>query len=411
LYWAAYVGQDEMAKVLLSHNANINMPDKNGSTPLHVAVHLDRLSMVNLLLAHDWEASPKDNAGYTPRDWAEKLGLTEIAATLRRHGARGFIEHDTPLHRAAHGNNWGEVKKLLSEGADVNARNPLEATPLHDAAQFGSKDMILAMLKHGADINARDCNGHTPLHRAAMANVLIIVEVLLANNADVSIKDSEGHTALDLAKKGSDIAVILRHFVGEEDLSGAVIRGNVSEVKQLLKSNPELMNRVDGMGRTSLFWAVFVGQNELAKLLVDEGANVNIADNSGSTVLHLATRRTDLDIVKLLLAHKAEVNVTDNEGFTPADIAERAFNQKELVASFARMAAKGGSDHSQGYTQMLDSDLRNGSGTRFLKVMTQTHRISLVPRHFIGPRGAAKHLLSLFYWNTRPTSKQKTSTD
>ena len=59
---------------------------------------------------------------------------------------------------------------------------------------------------------------------------------------------------------------------------------------------------------------------EIAKLLLERGANVNIQDDSGRTPLHLAAFNKDPDMVKILL-HFGAANLCDRSGNTAVQLA------------------------------------------------------------------------------------------
>ena len=60
------------------------------------------------------------------------------------------------------------IRVLISEGADVNARDTIGWTPLMFAARFSSTPEIVALLlEKGAEVNVRSTDGWTPLMFAA----------------------------------------------------------------------------------------------------------------------------------------------------------------------------------------------------------------------------------------------------
>ena len=86
---------------------------------------------------------------------------------------------------------------LLSEGANVRARNRWGNTPLHSARNTEVAELLIAS---GADVNAKDKQDRTPLHRAASLGRTKVAELLIARGAVVDAKDKDGKTPLLLAK-------------------------------------------------------------------------------------------------------------------------------------------------------------------------------------------------------------------
>lgn len=70
---------------------------------------------------------------------------------------------NTPLVEAATHNRLDMVKLLLDSGADVNAANDRGDIPLHWAAARGNQEVVRLMILKGADVNARNNDGNTPL--------------------------------------------------------------------------------------------------------------------------------------------------------------------------------------------------------------------------------------------------------
>ncbi len=88
LHYVVSIGRKDMADLLLASKADINAKAKNGATPLYSAALHCRKDMVELLLAKGADVNASDNVGVSPLSLALGLGLTEVAAVLRRHGAK-----------------------------------------------------------------------------------------------------------------------------------------------------------------------------------------------------------------------------------------------------------------------------------------------------------------------------------
>jgi len=84
----------------------------------------------------------------------------------------------TPLHLAAQNCHTNVVELLLAKGAKINVTARDDATPLHLAAQEGCADVVTVLLHHAASINARDDKKRTPLTRAEQWHQDEIVQLL-----------------------------------------------------------------------------------------------------------------------------------------------------------------------------------------------------------------------------------------
>ncbi|CAF3254420.1 unnamed protein product [Rotaria socialis] len=111
----------------------------------------------------------------------------------------------------------------------------------------------------------------------------------------------------------------LNNFVNLSPIIVAVREGDLRYVKELLNSEPELIDRVDSFGRDLLTYAVQYQQIHILRYLLLEckpSANINIQANDGSTCLHRACYSDDgqqcnVDIVRLLLENNADVTRQD----------------------------------------------------------------------------------------------------
>lgn len=105
-------------------------------------------------------------------------------------------------------------------------------------------------------------------------------------------------------------------FSEKNELLSAVERGNITHVKQLLKSGFSV-NSKGFLGATALMKAALKGNEEMVKLLLDFGADIYVKDDGGATPLHYAVRAGNTKIVELLVKSGADVNVKDKLGFSP----------------------------------------------------------------------------------------------
>ena len=93
------------------------------------------------------------------------------------------------------------VKRLLKEGADVNASyGSVGETALLDAAQRGRLRIVRLLLENGADVNAESgLPGRTALMVAAKRGYLNVAKLLLEMGADANISEGKQGSAIQLS--------------------------------------------------------------------------------------------------------------------------------------------------------------------------------------------------------------------
>jgi quinoprotein dehydrogenase-associated probable ABC transporter substrate-binding protein len=196
---------------LLTHGAQGNSYDGEGSTPLISAVRSGSVEVATYLIEHKADANLTDRSGWTPLMWAAWGDNPALVKMLIAHGARvDATDHDglTPLAIAAQNAKIMSTRVLLDAGADVNA--PVTKggyTPLMLASRSGSNELATSLIEHGANVNATNSGGVTALMIASAGNRSAIARLLLKWGADVNARSEDGRTALTIAEDNSNVAV------------------------------------------------------------------------------------------------------------------------------------------------------------------------------------------------------------
>lgn len=107
----------------------------------------------------------------------------------------------TPLMYAAEYGDTEIAKALIQAKANINMKNKMGQTPLIYAARNGHIEIFMELIKAGASIDIKDNDGFTALMYAARTGYTAIAKALIQANASIDEKNIHGCTALDLSRK------------------------------------------------------------------------------------------------------------------------------------------------------------------------------------------------------------------
>ena len=350
LWEAAYWGRPAVVGLLLSRGANKETNFDGGSTPLHAAVEEGWVSarkwvaspfrykrmaisysyphptvgehavVMSLLLSAGSEVNVR-RRGLSPLDSAARSGNALFAGILREHGGVCFVETG-PLCGVSEAVTAETVCAAGTLPAGGRTQAALDAGLL-SAARGNDLAGACEYLRRGANIEAVDKRGSshdrrqgTPLMIASGGGRLELARFLLNNGANADAQP---------------LLPVVNHSTEEGFNLG--VPGYPQGVEIEARDKPPLM-LASGQGHL-----------ELAKLLLDRGANIDAADYRGRGALYEAAHGGWPNVVRMLLARGGNALVRDVWGETlirsAADGWNNIYHGRYRVAGFRKASASG----------------------------------------------------------------------
>jgi uncharacterized protein len=311
---AAMRGDKVAVLSLLKNKADVNVTQGDGSTALYWAVSRDDMPMARALIAAGANAN-----------------------------AAARIDSEPLLFAACRNGNPLMIALLLKAGANTNGANERGTTALMMAATSGNPDAVKTLLDHGADVNAKESvRGQTALMFAAAKNRGEVIRLLVAHHADMGVTTKvvktvrmhfspEGVVNLDEgtdnpgAKKAAGRPAEPASEEKDQE-SAAEAKGNADRKGSVdgkatpakgdgaAKPRREVGTQVVG-GMTALLYAARDNNMDAARTLVETGANVNQVEEAEKlSPLVIAIVNGHYELAKYLVDHGADPNVATVQG-------------------------------------------------------------------------------------------------
>ncbi len=357
LHIAAQAGNLEMTRLLLDLGADVTIGDNENSNALHVAAIGANTAVIDLLLAKGMDANSADVNGMTAVLFAGSRDKWDAVKYLASKGAKLDTRNSggtNLVHYAARRGNLDALKQLAAGGASLNCGpDQWGATPLAGAAQRGQVEVITFLLDNGADPNEVPPDGQSPLMNAAGAGKRDAVRLLLDKGADPKYRLNE-FTALMASLWHPDPEVVRMLLAAGADASltgstGSNILHRLAqtpnvpvEIARLLVEAGADPTKKNADGYTPLLLACERGSTGLVNYFASKGADATIAGGAlGATGLHAAAAKGYGDLAAFLIASGADVNAKDADGRAPLYYATR-YGNTEIAKALKAKGGKGG---------------------------------------------------------------------
>jgi ankyrin repeat protein len=254
-----------------------------------------------------------------------KAALAQIRAGADVNAAQP--DGTRPIQWAVFRVDYELLDALLAKKAKVDVANEFGSTPLAEAARLGDARMVRALLDAGAQVDKPNQDDETALMLAVKTGELPVVEMLINAGANVNAKETFHNQtplmwAADAPKNAGEIVKLLLS-------KGADFkpRALTSDWGSQITSEPRAQYRPVG-GLTALQYAARSGCYGCVDALIGAGAEVNYPTPEGVTPLMLALDNDHNDVARLLLDRGANPNLWDWWGRTPLYI---AIDRREAV--------------------------------------------------------------------------------
>jgi ankyrin repeat protein len=169
------------------------------------------------------------------------------------------------------------------------------------------------LVEGGGDYLSKDGYGETPFYRSCKEGLLNHVKFLI------------GLRGVNIFGKCN----------GTNSLYAAVFSGNIDIVKILVENgySASTINQQQVEGCTAFYCACQTSNLDIAQFLLDNGAEIDIPDEDGNTSLHSAVAKGKTGVFNFLLSRGANPLLTNNSGespFTYADTMKRTQMRKAM---------------------------------------------------------------------------------
>lgn len=258
--------------------------------------------------------------------------------------ARRVINYTDKLWNSIIEENEGLFFNQLNQpNRDFNAKDPDGNTPLHHAARSYDIRFLYGLLARGASVLEQNEENKTPAHVAAENG----------NAKGLSVLINENHDLIDVPDNGGNIPL---HYAAGKNALPEKPELLINAVKTILSFNSfvknqgkDIVNYENSSGSTPLHYAL---SEDIASLLIQNGADVNSKNNTGDTPLHFAIRNLRYNVASVLITNNSDVSSKNSSEKTPLHFAAQIDNARDLIDLLLEKGANINTKDTNGYTPL-----------------------------------------------------------
>ena len=315
LYDTAVVSDDtHWLDVLWTHSERVGVADKWRTVPVGEKMPVSWLDLIlSIAVSYnhprraEWAlargAKPNGEHAYSKRrpiDEALLHGHATIAELLRRHGANDAPPDDEVAFGIACRNfDRAEIRRL----AALHPEYLREADVMLTAARANRRELVELLLDLGMDVDVADQGDIRALNVAAGNGAIEVMKLLIERGADIDRPTKHYGGPLGFAGHFGQRAAAELLAPRSRDVHNLVWLGMKERLRELFAAAPQLANLVHfRSGLTPLFTLPLDEPTalDMAKFLLDHGADASLRGKDGDTPADAARKRGFASVAELL---------------------------------------------------------------------------------------------------------------
>lgn len=197
---------------------------------------------------------------------------------------------------------------LLAQGANHALEDEDGFTALELAIYFGKTEVAQILLNKGVFFDSDTLNHLLKYNKAIHVILKLSLQKFCVLDLNLALKtafDSKDAHLITLLRREGAIPLMKLH---EDELREAALKGNLEKVQALLALGFPVDKQCQHFGNTALIFALKKGHLNIAKLLIDHGADVTLGNNFGETPFSLCAVKSHHSMKFLHVCH----NMLDN---------------------------------------------------------------------------------------------------